>query len=79
MKHTGINKKNKTSDTLKSLDKSQKHYAKCRRGRAGRHKELYIVWFHLKQSRRGKSIRSEKRAAISRNWEWKEGINFKGP
>lgn len=29
MEHTGINKKDKTSDTLKSLNESQKHYAKC--------------------------------------------------
>lgn len=30
-----------------------------------------------RQSQRGKNIRIEKRSAISRNWEWREGLTSK--
>lgn len=79
MEHTGINKKDKTSDTLKSLNESQKHYAKCGGGGRETQRIIYCMISFKRQSRRGKSIRIEKRSAISRTWEWREGINFKGP
>lgn len=40
------NKKDQTSDTLKNLDKSQKHYTKWKK----RHERLHTIRFHLKDS-----------------------------